>query len=70
MSDTPVQRTGAARRWLARLAFVVAAAAYLVPLAAAGLAGSILLIAVGLAGVAVALVAAWWFLTRRHLLRW
>jgi diacylglycerol kinase family enzyme len=70
MSGTPAERTGPAQRWLARLAFLVAAGAFLVPLAAAGVRGSIVLIAVGLAGIAVALVAAWWFLTRRRLIRW
>jgi diacylglycerol kinase family enzyme len=56
--------------WLARLAIVLALAAALVPLAAAGLRGSLLLILVGLAGVAAALAAAWWFLARRGLVRW
>jgi diacylglycerol kinase family enzyme len=69
MSVPPV-RTSPAQRWLARLAFLVVAAAVLVPLAAAGLRGSIALIVVGLAGVAVGLASAWWFLTHRRVLRW
>ncbi|GAA4473823.1 diacylglycerol/lipid kinase family protein [Phytohabitans houttuyneae] len=56
--------------WLARLAIVLALAAAVFPLAAAGLRGSLLLILVGFAGVAVALAAAWWFLARRGLVRW
>jgi len=57
-------------RWLARLAFVLAVAAAVVPLAAAGLRGSILLILVGLAAVAIALAAGWTFLAHRGPARW
>src|SRR5690349_753570 len=58
-----------ARRWLARLAFVAAAAAVVVLLAVAGR-RSIALVAVGAAGLAVCLVAVWWFLVHRGVLRW
>jgi diacylglycerol kinase family enzyme len=59
-----------AQRWLARLALVTAAAATLLVLIVAGVRGSIGLILVGLIGMAVALAAAWWFLTHRGVLRW
>jgi diacylglycerol kinase family enzyme len=59
-----------AQRWLARLAFVAAAAATVLVLAVAGFRASIGLILVGLAGMAVALAGAWWFLTHRGLGRW
>jgi diacylglycerol kinase family enzyme len=62
--------TAPAQRWLARLAFVAAAAAVVVLLAVAGLRGSIGLIVTGAVGTAVGLAAAWWFLTRRGMLRW
>jgi len=61
--------TAPAQRWLARLAFVAAAAAVVVLLAGAGF-RSIVLVAVVAVGVAVALVAVWWFLTHRGVLRW
>jgi diacylglycerol kinase family enzyme len=59
-----------AQRWLARLALVTAAAATVLVLAVAGVRGSISLILVGSIGMAVALAAAWWFLTHRGVLRW
>jgi diacylglycerol kinase family enzyme len=59
-----------AQRWMARLALVTAAAATVLVLAVAGVRGSISLILVGLIGMAVALAAAWWFLTHRGVLRW
>ncbi|OLB80004.1 MAG: diacylglycerol kinase [Actinobacteria bacterium 13_2_20CM_2_71_6] len=61
--------TTAAQRWLARLAFLAAAAAVVVLLAAAGV-RSLALVAIGAAGLAVALVAVWWFLVHRRVLRW
>src|SRR5215211_4218336 len=63
-------RTTLAQRWLARLAFLAAAAAVVVLLAAAGVRGSLGLILVGAAGLAVGLAAVWWFLTHRRVLRW
>jgi diacylglycerol kinase family enzyme len=56
--------------WLARLAFVTAAAATVLVVAVAGLRGSVGLILVGATGMAVALAGAWWFLTHRGILRW
>jgi len=67
MVDLPVP---AGRRWLARLAFLTAAAAVVLVLAGAGVRASIGLLAVGAGGMLVMLVAAWWFLTHRGLLRW
>jgi diacylglycerol kinase family enzyme len=59
-----------AQRWFARLAFVLAAAATVLVLVVAGLRGSIGLILVGVAGMALGLAGAWAFLTHRGLLRW
>ena len=59
----------AGQRWLARLAFAAALAALIVALVFAGL-RSVVLVLVGLAGLAVALAALWWFLTSRGLRRW
>jgi diacylglycerol kinase family enzyme len=61
---------GSTPRWLARLAFVAAAAAVVVLLAAAGLRASIVLLLVGGLGMSFTLVALWWFLTHRGVLRW
>jgi diacylglycerol kinase family enzyme len=66
----PAPATGAAPRWLARLAFVAGAAAVVLLLVAAGLRGAIALLLVGTAGVAVTLVGVWWFLSRRGPARW
>src|SRR4051812_1393024 len=61
---------GTARsRWLARLALLLAVAAVILPLAAAGLRGSLGLVLVGVVGVAAALCGAWWFLTQRGVAR-
>ncbi|XVV08341.1 diacylglycerol/lipid kinase family protein [Actinoplanes sp. CA-131856] len=57
-------------RWLARLAFVLIAAAGVLVLAAAGIRGSVALLLTGIIGVAVGLAAAWWFLTHHGVLRW
>jgi len=74
MTDTTypgpaVGRPTATRRWLARLAFLAAGAAVVVLLAVAGV-RSIALLVVGTLGMAVCLVAVWWFLTHRGALRW
>ncbi|HEU4426980.1 MAG TPA: diacylglycerol kinase family protein [Pilimelia sp.] len=68
--DAVPAETTRAQRWLARLAFVAAAAAIILMLAVAGLRGSIALILVGSIGVAVGLAGAWWFLAHRGLVRW
>jgi diacylglycerol kinase family enzyme len=57
-----------AQRWLARLAFLAAAASVGVILAVAGF-RSLVLLGVGAAGVAVGLVGVWWFLAHRGLAR-
>jgi diacylglycerol kinase family enzyme len=68
-SAATVGRTTAAQRWLARLAFVAAAAAILVLLIVAGF-RSIVLVLVGAVGVGAGLAGLWWFLTHRGLVRW
>src|SRR4030088_1360005 len=62
---------GAARRqrWLARLAFIGAAAVVTVVLLSGAL-RSIAVLLLGLAGLAVTCAAAWWFLAHRGVLRW
>ncbi|NUQ97372.1 MAG: diacylglycerol kinase [Streptomyces sp.] len=67
-ADTSDRRPGTAQRWTARLALLVATAAIVLPLAAAGV-RSIALLLIGLAGVAVTAAAAWWALTHHGLLR-
>jgi diacylglycerol kinase family enzyme len=57
------------QRWLARLSFVLAAAAVVIAVVFAGL-RSISMLAVGLAAAAVGLAAAYFFLSRRGLWRW
>ncbi len=58
-----------AQRWLARLSFVLAAAAIVILGAFAGL-RSLTMLAVGLAAAVVSLAAAFLFLSRRGVLRW
>jgi diacylglycerol kinase family enzyme len=60
-----VAATTRTQRWLARLAFVAAAAAFVVLVAAPGLRAAIALVLVGVVGLAVTLAAVWWFLTHR-----
>ena len=62
----PVATTS--ERWLARLAFVAAAGSVLALLS--GGRGSLVVVAVGVLGLAVALAGAWWFLSTRGVLRW
>ena len=57
------------QRWLARLSFVLAAAAIVILGVFAGL-RSLPMLAVGLAAAVVSLVAAFFFLSRRGILRW
>jgi diacylglycerol kinase family enzyme len=56
------------QRWLARLAFAIAAVAIVVLLAVAGI-RSVTLVVVGFLGIAVALVGLWWFLTQHGIRR-
>jgi diacylglycerol kinase family enzyme len=62
-------RSTPAQRWLARLSFVLVAAAVVILLLFAGL-RSVAMLAVGGAAVVVSLVAAFLFLSRRGLVRW
>ncbi len=65
-----VSRPGTrSQSWLARLSFVIALLAIVVVAAAAGL-RSLAMLAVGLGAAAVSLAAAFWFLSRRGVLRW
>ena len=65
----PVVPSRPAERWLARLAFLLAAAATAVVLVVGVLVGVVLL-AVMAGGMAAGLAGAWWFLTHRGLWRW
>ena len=58
-----------AQRWLARLSFVLVAAAVVILLLFAGL-KSLAMLAVGAAAAVVGLAAAYFFLSRRGILRW
>ncbi len=73
-TETPVSSSRAAKassrsRWLARLALLLAAAATLLPLVAAGLRGALGLVLVGVAGLVVTAAGLWWFLTHRGVVR-
>ncbi|NUP21538.1 MAG: hypothetical protein HOZ81_36825, partial [Streptomyces sp.] len=61
-SGTAGRPRAAARRWAARLALLVAAAAIAVLLASAGV-RSLTLLGVGAAGLAVTAAALWWALS-------
>ena len=65
-----VRAVPAGRRWLARLAFLIATAAAVLLLTAAGVVASVSLLLTAAAGLVVTLAAAWWFLTHRGLRRW
>lgn len=58
------------QRRLARFAFLAAGTAVVVVLVAAGVRAGLGLVLFGATGIAIALVGAWWFLTRRGLVRW
>jgi diacylglycerol kinase family enzyme len=64
----PARSLGLAR-WLARLSIALALSAVVVVGVETGL-KAVAMLAVGLAGAAVSLVAAFWFLSRRGVLRW
>jgi diacylglycerol kinase family enzyme len=69
MTNAVNHQPTAAQRWLARLSFVLLGLAVVVAGVFAGL-KSLVLLAVGLAGVVVSLAAAYFFLSRRGVLRW
>ena len=58
------------RRWLARCAFLAAAAAVVLVPAVAGPRAGFGLVLVGVAGMAVTLAGAWWFLVHHGVVRW
>ena len=76
VDDTPQRGAGTgtapvattSERWLARLAFVAAAGSVLVLFS--GGRGSLVVLAVGVLGLALVLAGAWWFLSTRGVLRW
>ncbi|MFD3463201.1 diacylglycerol/lipid kinase family protein [Nocardia fluminea] len=68
--NSPPTTGSRARRWWARLAFICAAAAAVVPVLAAGLFGALALLIVGTGGVVVAVAALYTFITRFGILRW
>ena len=69
MTPQPGPEGTPAQRWLARLSFVLAGLAVVIVVVFAGL-KSLPMLAVGLAGAAVSLAAAFLFLSRRGLWRW
>ena len=69
MTSAVSQQSTPAQRWLARLSFVLMAAAVVILLIFAGL-RSLAMLAVGGAAVVVGLAAAYFFLSRRGILRW
>ena len=69
MSGPPGTPATRSQRWLARLSFALAALAVVIVAVFAGL-KSFAMLAVGLAGAAVAIAAAYFFLSRRGMWRW
>ena len=67
-AGTPAHATRG-QRWLARLAFIAAAAAVAVVLLSGAL-KSVTALLVGFAGLAIGCAAAWWFLAHRGIVRW
>ncbi|MFD9002302.1 diacylglycerol/lipid kinase family protein [Streptomyces sp. NPDC059582] len=68
MAATHSERPHRRQAWVARAALATAAAAALLPLVYGGL-GGLLLLAVGLAGLALTAAALWWTLSRRGVVR-
>jgi diacylglycerol kinase family enzyme len=69
MHRSPGSEESRSQRWLARLSLLLACLAVVVVVVFAGL-KSIAMLLVGLAGAAVSLTAAYFFLSRRGVLRW
>jgi diacylglycerol kinase family enzyme len=67
--DSTSTQSTQAQRWLARLCFVLAAAAIVILAVFAGL-KSLTMLAAGLAAAVVSVAAAFFFLSRRGILRW
>jgi diacylglycerol kinase family enzyme len=69
VASSGAEEASSRSRWLARLALLLAVAGIVLPLAAAGLRGSLGLMIAGLAGLAAAVAGVWWFLTNRGVVR-
>ena len=69
MHRSPGEAETRSKRWLARLSLLLACLAVVIIVVFAGL-KSIAMLAVGLAGAVVSLTAAYFFLSRRGVLRW
>jgi diacylglycerol kinase family enzyme len=69
MHRPPDQEETRSQRWLARLSLLLACLAVVIAVAFAGL-KSVAILVVGLAGAAVSLTTAYYFLSRRGVLRW
>ncbi len=69
MHRPPGQEETRSQRWLARLSLLLACLAVVIAVAFAGL-KSVAILIVGLAGAAVSLTTAYYFLSRRGVLRW
>ena len=67
--DQAIDEPTSAQRWLARVSFLLLTAGVVIVVVFAGL-KSLTMLAVGLAGAAVSLAAAYFFLARRGVLRW
>ncbi|GGI01021.1 diacylglycerol/lipid kinase family protein [Arthrobacter liuii] len=70
MTAIPLEEVPQDRRWWARATFAAVVCAALVPLAAAGLAGTVALLLAGFGGMVVAVAGFYWFLVSRGFLRW
>ena len=70
MTVIPFDEVPETRRWWARAAYAAVVCAALVPLAAAGLAGTIALLLTGAGGLVVTVIGIYWFLISRGVLRW
>ncbi|WP_369194279.1 diacylglycerol/lipid kinase family protein [Streptomyces djakartensis] len=68
MGSAMSERQHRRQRWAARAALAAAALAVLLPLVAGGL-GGLLLLAAGVAGLALTAAALWWVLSRRGVVR-
>ncbi|OBA74386.1 diacylglycerol kinase [Mycobacterium sp. 1554424.7] len=69
MASAASAQSTPAQRWLARLSFVLAALAIVIPVVVADL-KSLAMFAVGLAAAVVSVAAAYFFLSRRGIVRW
>ena len=70
MTVIPFEEVPQTRRWWARAAYVAVFCAALVPLVAAGLAGTVALLVTAAGGLVVTVVGIYWFLISRGFLRW